>query len=213
MIKNLMIGAAALTLSLGFSGTGTTGAAHASLLVAKGLLDPCAEVLSPPGGAGSGPACGVSTESGTFNISYDTITKLLTIAFEYTGLTDAFTTWHIHGPADADSVAGAMLEGPVVFPLADEDGTPSAADENPFHASITMSDVLLGAFGETLASFEAALKADLLYLNIHSALPDGFPLGELRGQLLFVDVPEPASMTLLGAGIMGLGYMARRRKA
>ena len=220
MIGKFMKRSAALALSF----SAMTGAANASVLTAQGVLDPCAEVLSPPNGAGTGPACTgtppnildplgnpPSPHSGTFAFTYDTVTKLLTIAFEYTGLSDDFTTWHIHGPADENHVAGAMLEGPVIFPLADEDGTSSFSDENPFHASVTLSDTLLGAFGHTLAGFEAALHDDLLYLNIHSALPDGFPLGELRGQLFFV--PEPTSMGLLGAGLAGLGYFGRRRKA
>ncbi len=219
MLKNLMMGTAALALSA----TGMAGAANATIFTSTGLLTPCAEVDIV--GAGTGDACptGVnpatfSTNSGTFTVSYDDVATLLSITFAYTGLTNstpadppALTAWHIHGPfgaqgpSDRDHNGFIALDGVAIFggPIP----PPDFAD-NPFVGSVVITPSLASAFGTSVAGFGATITSGLFYLNIHS---DAFPTGELRAQLF--DVPEPASMSLLGAGIMGLGYFGRRRKA
>jgi hypothetical protein len=57
-------------------------------------------------------------------------------------------------------------------------------------------------------AFVAAMEADGLYIDLHTEM---YHDGEIRGQLLFSPVPEPASMAMLGIGILATGAVLRRR--
>jgi hypothetical protein len=59
------------------------------------------------------------------------------------------------------------------------------------------------------ASLTAAFERDGVYIDMHT---QRYPSGEIRGQLLLVTVPEPATLSLLGLGLASVGLMRRRTK-
>jgi hypothetical protein len=52
------------------------------------------------------------------------------------------------------------------------------------------------------------IAANEAYVNIHT---ERFPAGEIRGFLVAAPVPEPSTWAMLGIGLAGLSFMARRR--
>lgn len=170
-----------------------SGMAQSALITASAVLDYAQEV-SP---SNTTP----STATGTATVIFDTVTGLLDLSAEITGITlsdvtfptgplafDAAGPFHIHQGA-----AGA--NGPIVV---------------PFSSASFFSDTATGlAISATGVGFDAALIAPLvageLYLNLHSL---EYASGEIRGQLA---VPEPGVTALLSVVLFAL-FLSRRRR-
>ncbi len=100
----------------------------------------------------------LSTASGVVIVTYDSMTHVLTLMGNYTGLTADATAAHIHGPATAG------VNAPVLIPLTLSGGTSGTL-------SIT----------DTITDDEAAdLMNGLWYVNVHNS---PYPGGEIRAQL------------------------------
>ncbi|MET0243486.1 MAG: CHRD domain-containing protein [Flavitalea sp.] len=105
-----------------------------------------------------------SSASGTLDVSYNKVSKMLTFTVNYKDLTGAATGAHIHGVAARGSNAGVKYDFHHLFPT-------------------TVS----GTFTNTVAVDGTSLKEDSLlsgyyYVNIHTATNPG---GEIRGQIEF----------------------------
>jgi hypothetical protein len=176
--------------------------AGAVTLVYQAVLTGAAEA-PPNASAGIGVAI----------VTFDDVLKTMRLQTTFTGLTGNVTASHIHccTPAPLTGTAGVATVTPTFtgFPLGNTFGS------YDFTYDMTLASSYNGAYitanGGTPASAFAALTAGVAagrsYLNIHSS---AFTAGEIRGFL--TPVPEPASTTLMLAGLAGLGWLARKRQ-
>jgi hypothetical protein len=148
-------------------------------------------------------------------ITIDPVANTLSVDVTFSGLLGNTTASHIHcclaSPLLTGTNVGVATTTPTFpgFPLGVTSGTYFDTLDMTLASSYNPAFVTLE--GGTIAGAEAALFAGIesgeTYLNIHSTVDPG---GEIRGFL--VQVPEPVTWTLFGAGLAG-AIAVRRRKA
>jgi hypothetical protein len=177
--------------------------ARAEILRFQAGLDGPSE--SPPNAS---PGTGFTT------VTIDTAAATMRVEVSFSGLLGTTTASHIHAPTalPGEGTAGVATVTPTFtdFPL----GVTSGTYDHTFDMALTSSynPAYVTANGGTADSAFLALTAAIMdgrsYLNVHSSV---FPGGEIRGFLQ--PVPEPGSLALLGAGVLGVAWYARRRRA
>jgi hypothetical protein len=144
-----------------------------------------------------------ATGTGSARLAGDLFTIMLT----FNGLTTPAVAAHVHCCAPIGSNARVAIDfGDRAFPLGLTSGTYSQTVDLGLISTYTTGFVTVngGTLGSARAAFLAGLFGGNTYFNIHSTRFTG---GEIRGQ-----IPEPASLALMGFGLMGLGIASRRKR-
>jgi CHRD domain-containing protein/PEP-CTERM motif-containing protein len=151
-------------------------------------------------------------------VTLDPTAQTLQLNIVFSGLTSNTVAAHIHcclpNPFQTGVNVGVATTVPAFpgFPI-EPNGVTSfnyssavfdltqAGSYNP--AFVTLQ----GGLSQAEASFIAGVLTGRVYLNVHTVNNPG---GEIRGFLFAT--PEPASLVLLGLGLVGFAWMQRRRK-
>ena len=150
--------------------------------------------------------------TGVATVVLDTTAHTIDIGATFSGLSSGTTAAHIHCCQPLGTNAGVATMQPAFtgFPLGVTSGTMPVTHFDLLVASFYNAPFLT-ANGGTAAAAAAALEAGILggmsYFNIHTTTNPG---GEIRGQL---QVPEPATLVLLGSAVLGLCLVRCRKPA
>ena len=164
--------------------------------------------LSP--GAENPPVAG-SSGTGTAFVTIDTVAHTLRVQATFSGLTGTTMAAHIHCCTVPTMNVGVATQVPtfVGFPL----GVTAGSYDMLFDTTLASSwnpNFVTNNGGTPLtaeAALASGLAAGLAYFNIHTSFVGS---GEVRGNLAVV--AEPASLGLLGAGLLGLSAAMRRTR-
>ena len=151
-----------------------------------------------------------SPGTGLATVVLDPTAQTIQISATFSGLTSNDIAAHIHCCAPLGTNAGVATTLPafVGFPLGVTSGTYLSVVFDLTQPTIYNPAfvTLQGGLSAAEAALIAGIQTGMTYLNIHSV---NFPGGEIRGQL-FLPIPEPSTLLLLGSGLAGLLLWRKR---
>ena len=169
---------------------------------------------APLSGANEMPPT-TSQGTGVVTVILDTTAQTLEISGSFNNLTSTTTAAHIHccqmtpgvGNVGVATVVPTFTGFPLGVTTGNFDGTLDLTMASSYNSGFL---AMFAGVPQAEAALISGLENGQTYFNIHTALPLGFPSGEIRGEL--ASVPLPAALPLFATGLGALGLLGWRRK-